>query len=77
MRSGTGSPSRACTGRERIFLEFTQLNGAGAGERAGWGLGLAICRRLVALMGGTLEVESEPGRGSTFIVRLPAGSPAR
>lgn len=63
--------------RERIFLEFTQLNGAGAGERAGWGLGLAICRRLVALMGGTIEVESEPGRGSTFIVRLPAGSSAR
>ena len=57
--------------RERIFLEFTQLNGASAGERAGWGLGLAICRRLVALMGGTLEVESEPGRGSTFVVRLP------
>jgi signal transduction histidine kinase len=63
--------------RERIFLEFTQLNGASAAERAGWGLGLAICRRLVALMGGTLEVESEPGRGSTFIVRLPAGSSAR
>lgn len=63
--------------RERIFLEFTQLTGAGAGERAGWGLGLAICRRLVALMSGTIEVQSEPGRGSTFIVRLPAGAPPR
>lgn len=57
--------------RERIFLEFTQLGSAPTGERAGWGLGLAICGRLVTLMGGTIQVESEPGRGSAFIVRLP------
>jgi signal transduction histidine kinase len=55
-----------------IFGEFTHLRMRAAGERRGWGLGLAICRRLTRLMGGDVSVESEPGRGSSFIVRLPA-----
>lgn len=55
-----------------IFGEFTQIRMRAAGERRGWGLGLAICRRLTRLMGGDVSVESEPGRGSTFVVRLPA-----
>jgi len=55
-----------------IFGEFTQLDLRASGERRGWGLGLAICRRLTRLMGGDVSVESEPGRGSSFIVRLPA-----
>jgi signal transduction histidine kinase len=55
-----------------IFGEFTQLDLRSSGERRGWGLGLAICRRLTRLMGGDVGVESEPGRGSSFIVRLPA-----
>lgn len=57
---------------EHIFTEFTQLarRHPPAG-RPGWGLGLAICRRLTRLMGGEVSVESAPGRGSTFTVRLP------
>ena len=56
--------------RQRIFDEFTQarsLEGHG-----GWGLGLAICRRLVDALGGVLTAQSEPGVGTVFVVRLPA-----
>jgi signal transduction histidine kinase len=56
----------------RIFDEYEQLGNPQHGHHEGWGLGLAICRRLVAGMGGTLGVESEPDRGSTFTIRLPA-----
>lgn len=53
-----------------IFEPFTQLPGAGE-TREGVGLGLAITKRLVELMHGTISVQSEPGRGSTFILQLP------
>ncbi len=57
--------------QEAIFDRFIQV-GAGARRRSdGTGLGLAICRELVARMGGSIRVESQPGAGSTFIVRLP------
>jgi signal transduction histidine kinase len=58
---------------KRIFNEFAQLRDPLAGRNSGWGLGLSICRRLVDLMGGTMTVDSMPGRGSTFRVHLPAG----
>ena len=54
-----------------IFDEFTQLSVRGSGERTGWGIGLAICRRLARLMDGEVTAESEPGRGSSFVVHLP------
>ena len=57
---------------ERIFGEFAQLRSPGEDKR-GWGLGLAICRRLVGLMGGRISVASTLNRGSTFTVHLPAG----
>lgn len=56
---------------QRIFGDFTQLNPRRSDPASGWGLGLAICRRLARLMGGEVSVESVPGHGSTFTVQLP------
>ena len=56
---------------QRIFGEFAQLRASSEDDRRGWGLGLAISKRLVGMMGGEITVESTLGRGSTFTVRLP------
>jgi signal transduction histidine kinase len=55
----------------RIFEEYGQLGNQGRDSNRGWGLGLAICRRLAALLGGEITVESAHGRGTTFTVHLP------
>ncbi|MCG8350577.1 MAG: ATP-binding protein [Chloroflexales bacterium] len=59
-----------------IFEEFSQLDRSPAHQRNGAGLGLTISRHFCEMMGGTITVTSSPGRGSTFIVRLPAHMPA-
>ncbi len=61
----------------RIFERFHQAEAASTRQAEGTGLGLYITRRLVEAMGGEISVDSQPGLGSTFTVRLPKGpSPA-
>ena len=55
----------------KLFQEFSQASSATSSKYGGTGLGLAISRRFCQMMGGDITVESEPGRGSTFTIRLP------
>ena len=56
---------------ERVFRPFAQADESAARRHGGTGLGLAIAREVAERLGGTLEVDSTPGRGSRFTVRLP------
>lgn len=69
--SGPGIPAEA---RERIFQAFVQEPGAADRQRSGVGLGLAISHCLVGLMGGELQLRSEPGHGALFCFTIPAAA---
>jgi PAS domain S-box-containing protein len=58
---------------KRLFVEFQQLDSGTARRYEGTGLGLALTRKIVEFQNGSITVESEPGKGSTFTVILPIG----
>lgn len=66
--SGIGMPPDAV---DTIFEPFHQLDGSERRKYKGTGLGLAISKRLVDALGGTIDVDTELGKGSTFTVKLP------
>ncbi len=66
--TGIGIPPEA---RNYIFEEFRQVDGSTTRTHGGTGLGLNISKKLTEMLGGTIRVESEVGKGSTFSVTLP------
>jgi PAS domain S-box-containing protein len=61
--------------QQRLFEDFVQLDASTTRQYGGTGLGLAITRRLCEMLGGTIQIQSEPGRGSTFAILIPAIMP--
>jgi signal transduction histidine kinase len=59
--------------QEVIFEPFRQLNGSPSRRHPGIGLGLALSRKFAHLMGGNIELQSQPGAGSTFALVIPGG----
>ena len=66
--SGIGIPSEY---HSRIFDRFFQVDNAVSRQYSGTGLGLSICKGYIELMGGTITVESEPGKGTLFLFTIP------
>lgn len=60
-----------CLDEARLYQHFVQIDGSMTREHGGLGIGLAICRKLIELQGGSLSHTSEPGKGSCFTLILP------
>jgi signal transduction histidine kinase/CheY-like chemotaxis protein len=69
--TGTGIPSHELP---RIFDRFHRVEGARGRTQEGTGIGLALVQELVRLHGGSIDVESTEGKGTTFTVAIPAGA---
>jgi len=66
--TGVGVPEES---RAKIFEDFRQLDNSPTRGHGGTGLGLSICRRLGQMLGGSIDLDSKVGEGSTFTLQLP------
>lgn len=57
-------------GLKKIFLDFNKLDENAGSNKTGVGLGLSICKNLIEAMGGTVSVQSQLGKGSTFTINF-------
>jgi signal transduction histidine kinase len=67
-------PGISAEGLKRLFQTFSQVDSSSTRKHGGSGLGLAISQQLCHAMGGYISVESEPGKGSTFTIHIPAAN---
>jgi PAS domain S-box-containing protein len=58
----------------KLFVEFQQIDSGAARKYEGTGLGLSLTKKIIEFQGGSISLESEPGKGSTFTVILPMGN---
>jgi signal transduction histidine kinase len=63
--------------RDKLFKPFVQLDSTSNREYEGTGLGLALINKFIELHSGSLEVESEEGKGSTFTFSIPVDPPEK